>query len=130
MIYKELRDRLLSNPDIRKIVGNRVFGLRAPQTVALPFIVIEQVSKSPVDKLNGVTGTYFCSYTVSIFSTVPDDNSALADMVRSQLNGWIDSGAKTIRAFLDSETDDIVELTGSELEASRIVQDYELSYSE
>lgn len=131
MIYAEIKDRLLANAALKATIGDRVYGLRAPETVRLPFIIVTQDSKVPIDKLNGVTGTYFCTYSVSIYGEVPDHNATLAALVRTQLNGWIDNtSGKTIRSFLENEADVIVEIEGTELEINRIEQSYEMSYAE
>ena len=117
---------------VSDLVGTRVYPTKAPQGVALPYVVYQLISRVPVNHSTGATQTNFQRIQVSCWAEDYDGALALAAAVRGDedeteptgLSGWNDSADQVWH--LQNEMDDIepLKVGRDEVEAHRVIQEY------
>ncbi len=124
--------KLKALSDVSDLVGTRVYPMKAPQDVDLPYIVYQQISRTPENHATGTTQTNFQRIQVSCWAEDYDGAQALALAVRGDedptsptgLAGWNDSNSDVWH--LQSEIDDVESIKDGqdEFEAHRVIQEY------
>ncbi len=117
---------------VSDLVQAKIFPMKAPQKVALPYITYQQISRVPVEHATGTTQTNFQRIQVNCWAADYDGAQALALAVRGDeaeseptgLSGWIDGNSQVWH--LHNEIDDVeIIKVGQDLhEAHRVIQEF------
>jgi len=124
--------RLKGLTAVSDLVGAKIYPMKAPQKVALPYVTYQQISRVPANHAMGTTSTNFQRIQVDCWASSYDGAQALAAAVRGDeaessptgLAGWIDGNSQVWH--LQNEMDDIEPITvgRDEFEAHRVIQEY------
>ena len=99
---------LAGESTISAIVGSRVYVSRAPQTAALPYIIITQISTDEFNTIDGTSGLRSVDFDIDCKSQRSVEAMTLGDAVRDFVKDYTGTaGSQTIKAVeLNSETTD------------------------
>lgn len=99
---------LAGESTISAIVGSRVYITKAPQTAALPHIVITQMTSDEFNALDGTAGLRALDFDIDCKSDRSVGSQTLGDAVRIFIDDYTGAaGSQTIGAvILNSETTD------------------------
>ena len=128
-----LRSALVANNAVSALIGSRVYPVIAPATASLPFVTWRRVAIRRQQTLGGPSGMPVTSVEYSIFGTTYEQARAVADAMRSVLDGYGGTANNTEvkQTSLEQESDDFVTLGGAELPpAFQITQQYDVFWQE
>lgn len=133
---KHVRMRLVTSPNVARIIGFQCYALAVPKTNAsLPFVIYRRQNIVRESNLAGPNFTPLVILQLSIWSQTYDGARELADEVRLALDGHTGTmaGATIEDMRLVSETDDFLDpvSTGSQLPpAYEVRQLYQIRWRE
>lgn len=122
-----LRTRLLANATLSSEVGgNRIYPVRLPDGVTYPALSFQKISDLTEPHLGGASRIKRARLQVDTWADTPDKAWELADLVRTQLDGFngVVDGVQFASSIIGSETD----LYEDGIERYRVTSDYEVSY--
>lgn len=128
-----LRSALVANATVAGLIGTRIYPVLAPATASLPFVTWRRVAIRRQQTLGGPAGMPVTSVEYSIFGTTYEQARAVADAMRSVLDGYGGTANNTEvkQTSLEQESDDFVTLGGAELPpAFQITQQYDVFWQE
>jgi len=92
---------LRAESTISALVGTRVYPFHAPQTAALPYIVVEQISSEENVALDGTGGLRFVTFDIDCKADRATESRTLGKTVREFLDDYSGAaGNETIDAVL------------------------------
>ena len=93
--------RLLNDdPDVVKLVGNRIFPIFVPKKRKLPAITYQQISGPRDNTMDGASGLVNARYQINCWSRTYKGADELAEEVRDALSPKDDSYPKTVAGVL------------------------------
>jgi hypothetical protein len=135
-----LWNALISDASVTSIVGHKVYPQLAPAADDMPFITWrrtanqrEQTFTGPMGVPTGPMGVPKVSVDFLLFAGTYLQVRKLADAVRAVLDGYAATfdNTQVRQTSLESETDDIVSLDGSEVpNAYAVTQTYDVLWQE
>lgn len=128
-----LRNALISDADVTRYVGHRVFYDVAPSEDSLPFVNYRRSDISREQTISGPMGVPRLSVEFSIYSTSRTESRKIADAMRGVLDGYDGSFDNVLvrQVSLESESDEVIALEGSELpSAYAVTQTYDIWWQE
>lgn len=106
MMEAALRTRLLDNPAISALVGNRIAWVQRPQSQVLPAITLHKVSPGRSYSHDGAIGLQCPSIQFDIWSLSVSQAKTIRDAVIAVMEAQETvSGVRFGMSFLDSERD-------------------------
>jgi hypothetical protein len=130
-IDEALYEKIVSLGEVTARVQSRVFARWRSQLSALPAMTFFRVDTTISQSSKGRTKTERARFQIDIFATSHRQARAIADALKTGLDGWTHASDPAISyCGLDSEQD-LSEDTGdgSEAPTARITQDWILWYS-
>jgi len=124
---------VISDASVTSLVGHNVYPQLAPAVDDLPFITWRRTSISREQTLGLPMGVPRVSVDYLIFAETYIEARKIADAVRAVLDGFGGSFDNTTvkQVSLESESDDIVSLDGSEVpNAYAVTQTYDIWWQE
>ena len=128
-----LRSALIANATVAGLVSTRVYPVVAPASAALPFVTWRRVAIRRQQTLGGPMGMPVTSVEYSIYGATYEQARAVADAMRSVLDGYGGTlnNTEVKQTSLEQESDDFVTLAGAELPpAYQITQQYDTFWIE
>lgn len=111
-MIKELRAAIINDTVLSGIVGERIYPLRAPQTAARPFIVMNVFDVTPKRCFDGLANLAETAIQVDIYaekySTCENIRSAIRRLIDGQQNMNL-SGTNVRSIRVDSQLDSYVQ---------------------
>tara|TARA_R110002110_G_scaffold238091_1_gene453849 strand:+ start:547 stop:933 length:387 start_codon:yes stop_codon:yes gene_type:complete len=97
---------LAGESTISAVVGSRVYVSRAPQTAALPYILITQLDSDEYNTLDGTTGLRVLNFDIDCKSNRSVQAMSLGTIVRDFIKDYTGTaGLQTVKAVqLNSES--------------------------
>lgn len=102
-MIEKIRQILLSNTGISRVVGRSVFCGLATPSVQMPYIVITLISQTTSVYIDGISQLYTSRVQVDCYGTTYKAAAGLYGLVRTALNGYSDDDFQGI--FLSSARD-------------------------
>jgi len=128
-----VRNALMSDASVTKYVGHRIFYDLAASEDSLPFINYRRTDIEREQTLVAPMGVPRVSLELAIYATTRLETRQIADAVRGVLDGYSGSFDNTTvrQASLESESDDVVTLDGSEMPTVyAVTQSYDILWQE
>jgi hypothetical protein len=128
-----LWNALISDADVTSIIGHQVYPHLAPATADMPFVTWRRTGNSREQTFGGPMGVPKVSVDFVMFAPSYLTARKLADAVRAVLDGYTGSFDNTTvrQVSLESETDDLVSLDGSEVpNAYAVTQSFDILWQE
>lgn len=122
---------LTNEATISAIVGSRVYISKAPQTAALPHIIITQMGSNENQTLDGTVGLRFVTFDIDCKDNRSVDAQTLADAVRVFIDDASGTaGSQTIKGVLlnDESTDYEPPTDGSDKGVHVVLLDVTIQY--
>lgn len=128
-----LRSALIANATVAGLIGTRIYPVLAPAAAQLPLVTWRRSGITRAQTLGGPMGVPQVSVEYSIFAATYETAREIADAMRVTLDGYggtVDN--TTVRqTALDNESDEFVQLQGSDLPAVyQITQSYDVWWQE
>lgn len=128
-----LRSALIANATVSGLIGTRIYPVLAPAAAQLPLVTWRRSGIVRAQTLGGPMGVPQVSVEYSIFASTYETAREIADAMRVTLDGYggtVDN--TTVRqTALDNESDEFVQLQGSDLPAVyQITQSYDVWWQE
>jgi len=127
---KGLRDKLLATGVITDLVSSRIYYARAPENAASPYIVLNLISGSPANAIDGDTKQVTRRIQFTIIDESYTDCQQIAAALKATLNGYTGVLGDIIYCqgcFLENENDlefeDVLKVYG-------LTADYKFYYNE
>lgn len=128
-----LWNAVISDASVTSIVGHKVYPQLAPAADDMPFITWRRTANQREQTFTGPMGVPKVSVDFLLFAGTYLQVRKLADAVRAVLDGYAGSfdNTQVRQTSLESETDDIVSLDGSEVpNAYAVTQTYDVLWQE
>lgn len=108
---KHVFQRLVTTPEVAKLVGFQVYPIAVPKSAVLPFCVYRRANITRESSLVGPLYVPVVHLQIASWALTYDDSRELADAVRIALDGRIGtlSGVTISDIRLVSETDDYLD---------------------
>lgn len=106
-VEESIYTKLQATSAVTALVSTRVYPIVAPQGAALPYITYQKIAGNTVNNLSGADATSNGLYQIDCWAASYSGVKALADSVRSAMNGWFNTGGtpRIDGSFLQNETD-------------------------
>jgi hypothetical protein len=128
-----LWNAVISDASITSLIGHRIYPQLAPAVDALPFMTWRRTSITREQTLGLPMGVPRVSVDFIVFAETYVAARKVADAVRSVLDGYGGSfdNTEVKQCSLESESDDVVSLEGSEVpNAYAVTQTYDVWWQE
>lgn len=128
-----LWNALISDASITSLVGSRVYPQLAPAVDSLPFITWRRSNISREQAFTTPIGVPRVSLDFIVFAATYFEARKIADAMRSVLDGFggFFDNTTVKQTSLESESDDVVSLDGSEVpNAYAVTQTYDVMWQE
>lgn len=115
-----IRQLLIDDEETEALIGDRIFPIIAPMSAKYPFVVYRRTSLQRESTVNGPMGTPTVSIDFSCLSDTYETARTAADAVRKvvdQYAGFV-GGVFLQQCYVDNESDDFVQLQGTEMPPS------------
>lgn len=115
---KLIADRLLADPAVATVIGNRVYPVIAPASASLPFVTWRRQTVQREQTLSGPLGMPTVTLAIEMYADGYEAVRELADTVRACLDGFGGSVGNYVSVRLVSllnESDGFVQLSGGDL---------------
>lgn len=133
-VEKHLNAKLAATAGVASLVSSRIYPVHAPQDAVFPYIIYSRSSTRFINSQDGYTGTGVAMIVISSWAKSYSGAKALADVVRSAIDGWRDQtlSPKIDLASLVDESDIVLSPEdGSELPyAYGVSHDVDISFEE
>lgn len=128
-----LRSALVGSTAVTTLIGTRVYPVIAPATAPLPLVTWRRTGITRSQTLGAPLGVPQVSVEYQIYAATYEAAREIADAMRVILDGYGGTVDNTIvkQTSLDNESDEFVQLQGSDLPAVyQITQTYEVWWQE
>lgn len=115
-----VRQLLIDTLETNELLGDKIYPVIAPMSASYPFVVYRRTTVQRESTLNGPMGTPTVSMDFSCLADTYESSRTVADAVRKavdQYAGFV-GGVFLQQIFVDNESDDYVQLQGTEMPPS------------
>jgi hypothetical protein len=131
LIEQAILTKLLATSGLTDLIGERIYYVKAPQDVGIPYVVFFKVSGAREHSHDGASGLARPRFQFSCFSETYYEAKQIAEQIQSALQAYSGTmggagGVEVGASFYDNETDMYEEDT----KLYHIAVDYMISHEE
>lgn len=129
-----LRNALVTNADVQALISGRIYPLRytGPSKIEFPIVVWRRARILRIPTMGGPAGLPKVTVEMNFYGSTYESARDLADKARRVLDGYAGSFNNVVveQSTLEDESDDLVEVEGSEASLYVVRQQYDVFWQE
>lgn len=129
-----LRNALVTNADVQALISGRIYPLRytGPAKIEFPIVVWRRARILRIPTMGGPAGLPKVTVEMNFYGSTYESVRDLADKARRVLDGYAGSFNNVVveQSTLEDESDDLVEVEGSEASLYVVRQQYDVFWQE
>lgn len=129
-----LRNALVTNADVQALIAGRIYPLRytGPEKIEFPVVIWRRARIIRIPTMGGPAGLPKVTVEMNFYGSTYESARDLADKARRVLDGFAGSFNNVVveQSTLEDESDDLVEVEGSEASLYVVRQQYDVFWQE
>lgn len=129
-------EQLAADTTVTDIVSTSIYRGSAPQSAAIPYVVMHEISKPHAHHLGGASGLAMPRIQIDCIANDPDTCETISEAIRDTLDGFrgtlgTSNTTNVRKMWLDTELDDnFSPQDGSDVPIYRRIMDFSVAHAE